>query len=63
MTTIVISVPDGKSLDLDSLAHSLVFEGINLISDSVFYDGNLYTITYGYTGTNLTSYTQWIKQS
>jgi hypothetical protein len=49
--------------DPDSLAHTYTYNGSSLILTDTVNDGvNTYVKTYGYTGSNLTSESGWVKQ-
>lgn len=59
----VITTADGKKIDLDSVAQTLVYNGdATLQYTQVAYRGSDYRQTFGYTTGKVTSISMWIKQ-
>jgi hypothetical protein len=56
-----ITASDGVYVPIDSLAHTYVYDGSNVLqTDAVTYGGHTYTQTYTYTSGNLTGVSNWL---
>ena len=59
----IVTTNDGKSIDLDSVAQVLAYNGDNTLKYiQVTYRGSNYRQTLSYTTGNVTSISAWIKQ-
>jgi hypothetical protein len=62
MSDTVTTTPDGIQLPESSLAITFAYTGSLLTTATTVYNGKTYVKTFGYSGTQLISVSQWTKQ-
>lgn len=62
MSNPVQTVPDNKTIDLDSLTQTFLWDGADLVGITVTLNGDTYRQTFTYSGGDVDTISAWEKQ-